>query len=56
VDAQDAPIYDGDAQHPPDDITAALDALGALETELDALGDYDVDALLREYGFEDDNP
>ena len=38
--------------------TSALDALSALESELtdDLLGDYDVDSLLREYGFEDDKP
>ena len=42
----------------PDDTPSALDALDALESELseaDLLGDYDVSALLREYGFEDDS-
>jgi len=34
--------------------TETLDILSALESELDAGEDYDVDALLREYGFEDD--
>ncbi|MCL2226033.1 MAG: signal peptidase II [Oscillospiraceae bacterium] len=35
--------------------TGTLDALNALELELDAVDDYDVDAMLREYGFEDEN-
>ena len=42
---------------PPADVTSALDALSELELELkdaDRLEDYDVDDLLREYGFEDD--
>jgi len=43
---------------PPVKPSSTLDALDALESELsedDLLGDYDVDALLREYGFEDDS-
>ena len=38
--------------------SSALDVLSALESELsesELLGDYDVDAMLREYGFEDEN-
>ena len=34
--------------------SGTLDALGALESELGSVKDYDVDELLREYGFEDD--
>ena len=37
----------------PDDGISALEALSALELELGAVDDYDVDAMLREYGFED---
>ena len=39
----------------PDDIASALEALDALESEFGGVGDYDIDALLREYGFEDNN-
>ena len=42
----------------PDGGTSALDALSALESELsedELLADYDVDELLRKYGFEDEN-
>jgi len=48
----------GQEQELPDGRPSALDALGALESELseaDLLGDYDVDELLRKYGFEDDS-
>jgi len=38
----------------PQDISLALDALETLESELDGIGDYDVDELLREYGFDDE--
>ena len=38
----------------PSGSTSTLDALSALEAELGSVADYDVDALLREYGFEDD--
>jgi len=40
----------------PNEATSALDALGLLELELsetDLLGDYNIDDMLREYGFED---
>ena len=43
---------------PQNDITStleALSALDALESELGSTGDLDVDKLLREYGFENDN-
>ena len=42
---------------PPADVTSALEALSELELELQesgALDDYDLDDLLKEYGFEDD--
>ena len=39
---------------PPEDMISTLEALGSLESELSALDDYDVDSLLREYGFEDE--
>jgi len=42
--------YDKPVEHG----TETLDALRALELELDSIEDYDVDAMLREYGFEDD--
>jgi hypothetical protein len=42
-------------QPAPSDARSALDALSALESELGSVDDYDVDAMLREYGFEDDN-
>ena len=43
--------------NPPEEKSATLDALSELEAELiqaEALDDYDIDALLKEYGFEDD--
>jgi len=56
---QEAPVSYVDAPEQPGDITSALDALdalGALESELGSIDDYEVDDLLREYGFEDDGP
>jgi len=38
---------------PQNDFESALTALDALESELGSVEDYDVDALLREYGFEE---
>ena len=53
--------YHAPAQEPPPgaseplEASSMLDALGALETELtDLLEDYDLDDILREYGFEND--
>ena len=39
----------------PEDVSSALGALEALESELGTVGDYDMDELLREYGFEDES-
>jgi len=36
----------------PEDILTTLDALSALESDLGSIDDYDTDALLREYGFD----
>ena len=50
-------VYYGTAEEPPGDATPTLDALKALESELneaDLLADYNIDDILREYGFEDD--
>ena len=46
------------ADNLPADVTSALDALSELEQELEeagALEDYDLDELLKKYGFEDDD-
>jgi len=54
---QAADDYAGIAQEQGEVFTSALDALGALEIELsdaDLPGDYDIDKLLKEYGFEND--
>jgi signal peptidase II len=37
------------------DLSFTMEALDALEAELESTDDYNVDALLREYGFEDEN-
>jgi signal peptidase II len=37
------------------DLSFTMEALDALETELESTDDYNVDDLLREYGFEDEN-
>ena len=66
TDSQDIPVYAGSAAEepvyyepvpdPPAGNTPALDALESLESELTGLvEDYDLDDLLREYGFEDDS-
>jgi len=52
---QDAPVGYGETQDSPGDTTSTLDALSELESELGSVEDYDVDDLLREYGFEDDD-
>ena len=42
----------------PEEVTSALEAisaLDALESELDTSEEYDVDKMLRDYGFEDDD-
>ena len=58
-----SPVYYEPVQEPPGDATKTLDALSslgalsALESELNEeslLADYDIDDILREYGFEDD--
>jgi len=48
--------YEPVPEAPPEVISSleAISALDALESELDIGEDYDVDKLLREYGFEDD--
>jgi len=51
--ASEPPAYRPPAAEPADEVFSTLDALGSLETELSKIDDYDVDALLREYGFED---
>ena len=38
-----------------DDLTAVLNALDSLESELGSIDEFDTDALLREYGFEDND-
>ena len=48
---------DGYADEPLDDILSTLEAMSGLESELlgaEILEDYDIDDLLKEYGFEDD--
>ena len=53
----DNPDLNVGAFDPPDGQASTLEALNELETELretGALDDYDLDELLREYGFEDD--
>jgi len=49
---------DYEIEEPPGGETSVLDALNEIETELtetESLEDYDVDRLLREYGFENDD-
>jgi len=50
----DQPEYNEPADKPSEDFVSTLEALDSLETELSMLDDYDVDDLLKEYGFEDD--
>jgi len=50
----ETPEYGDSAREAPAEPSSTLDALSMLESELNAFDDYDVDALLREYGFEDD--
>jgi len=45
--------YYRSASEPSDDVATALSELESLESELSDGGDYDVDKMLREYGFED---
>jgi len=45
--------YESAAQTNSEALTSTLDSLSALEQELGFDSDYDVDALLKEYGFED---
>ena len=55
--ALEQPGYYQPEAAPQEDVSSAIDALavlGALESELSSIDDYDVDELLREYGFEDD--
>lgn len=53
--APEKPVYYEPVPDPPGDSVPALDALSALEAELsDAVADYDIDDILREYGFEND--
>jgi len=47
-------VHNDYSAQPPDDAASALDALDMLESELDSIEDYDLDDILREYGFEDD--
>ena len=48
------PVYYEPVPDPPTGNSSTLDALGALESELTEMTeDYDLDDLLREYGFED---
>ena len=51
---RDEPEYYEPEDQPSEDFVSTLEALDSLETELNMLDDYDVDELLKEYGFEDD--
>jgi hypothetical protein len=59
-DAVSSVIYEPVSEHLPmqqvvSDLSFTLEALDALEAELESVEDYNVDDLLREYGFEDEN-
>ena len=53
--AETARDYYEPVQESPEDIPSTLDALGALESELGNIEDYDIEDILREYGFDGDN-
>jgi len=56
-DTSEQPFYSDPALEQPDNTSSVLDVFAAIESELDdldAINDYDLDNVLREYGFEDD--